>query len=101
MLRAGATILPLTRSPRYRQHAGRRGGRAPQPALIAFATVTTARVGALASFRLAHDDTAGGYVEQDARTVRTRAAESFRTYFMPFASASVRNALARSAYTIA
>ncbi len=53
-------------------------------ALIAFTVVTTARVGALASFRLGHVDLDGGYVEQDARTVRTKAAKSFRTYFMPF-----------------
>jgi integrase len=46
--------------------------------------VTAARVGALASFRLGHVDLDGGYVEQDARTVRTKAAKSFRTYFMPF-----------------
>lgn len=53
-------------------------------ALIAFTVVTTARVGALASFRLGHVDLDGGYVEQDARTVRTKAAKSFRTIFMPF-----------------
>lgn len=53
-------------------------------ALIAFAVVTTARVGALASFRLGHVDLDGGYVEQDARTVRTKASKSFRTVFMPF-----------------
>ena len=53
-------------------------------ALIAFTVVTTARVGALASFRLGHVDLDGGYVEQDARTVRTKASKSFRTIFMPF-----------------
>jgi integrase len=52
-------------------------------ALVAFATLTGARVGALASFRLGHVDMAGGFVEQDARTVRTKAAKSFRTYLMP------------------
>jgi site-specific recombinase XerD len=52
-------------------------------AVIAFATVTGARVGALASFRLGHVDLAGGFVEQDAREVRTKAAKTFRTYFMP------------------
>ena len=51
-------------------------------ALIAFAMVTGARVGALASFRLMHVDMVGGFVEQDARTVRTKAAKTFRTYFM-------------------
>ena len=53
-------------------------------ALVAFAALTGARVGALASFQFGHVDLAGGYVEQDARTVRTKAAKSFRTYFMPF-----------------
>lgn len=52
-------------------------------ALIACAMLTGARIGALASFRLGHVDMAGGFVEQDARTVRTKAAKTFRTYFMP------------------
>ena len=52
-------------------------------ALMAFAMLTGARVGALASFQLGHVDLAGGFVEQDARAVRTKAAKSFRTYFMP------------------
>lgn len=52
-------------------------------ALIAFATITSARVNALASFRLCHVSLAGGFVEQDARTVRTKFAKTFRTYFMP------------------
>ncbi len=52
-------------------------------ALIAFATVTSARVNALASFRLGHVNLVGGYIEQDARTVRTKFAKTFRTYFMP------------------
>jgi integrase len=52
-------------------------------ALIAFAMLTGARIGALASFRLGHVDIGGGFVEQDARVVRTKAAKSFRTYFMP------------------
>lgn len=51
--------------------------------LVAFAMLTGARVAALASFRLGHVNLAGGYVEQDARAVRTKAAKSFRTYFMP------------------
>ena len=51
-------------------------------ALVAFATLTGARVAALASFRLGHVNLAEGYVEQDARVVRTKAAKSFRTYFM-------------------
>lgn len=52
-------------------------------ALIAFAALTGARVGALASFRLGHVNLADGYVEQDARVVRTKFAKTFRTYLMP------------------
>lgn len=52
-------------------------------ALIAFATITAARVSALASFQLRHVDLSGGFVDQDGRTVRTKASKSFRTYFMP------------------
>ncbi len=52
-------------------------------ALIAFTAITCARVNALASFRLGHVNLAGGYVEQDARTVRTKFAKTFRTFFMP------------------
>lgn len=52
-------------------------------ALIAVLTLTGARIGALASFRLGRVDLAGGFVEQDARTVQAKAAKSFRTCFMP------------------
>jgi integrase len=52
-------------------------------ALIAFAAMTAARVGALASFRLEHVSLAGGFVDQDARTVQTKFGKTFRTYFMP------------------
>lgn len=52
-------------------------------ALIAFAALTAARVGALASLRLQHVNTAEGFVDQDARTVDTKFSKSFRTYFMP------------------
>ncbi len=52
-------------------------------ALIAFAALTGARVGALASFRLGHVNLDEGYVEQDARSVRTKFAKTFRTYLMP------------------
>ncbi|KQS03334.1 recombinase XerC [Sphingomonas sp. Leaf357] len=52
-------------------------------ALMAFTALTGARVAALASFQLRHVDVAGGYVEQDARAVRTKFAKTFRTYFMP------------------
>jgi integrase len=58
-------------------------------ALVAFAALTGARVGALASFQLGHVDLAGSFVEQDARTVRTKAAKSFRTYFMPFVTGAL------------
>lgn len=52
-------------------------------ALIAFAAITAARVGALASFRLRHVDITGGFVDHDARAVQTKAGKSFRTFFMP------------------
>ena len=52
-------------------------------ALIAFASLTAARVNALASLQLRHVDLAGGFVDQDARVVRTKFAKTFRTYFMP------------------
>ncbi len=52
-------------------------------ALVACASLTGARVNALASFRLGHVDLAGGWIEQDARQVRTKFAKTFRTYFMP------------------
>lgn len=52
-------------------------------ALIALALVTGARAGALASIRLGHVDLAGRSVDQDARSVRTKASKSFRTFFFP------------------
>lgn len=52
-------------------------------ALIAFAALTGARVGALASFRMGHVDLTGGMVEHDARTVRSKFAKTFPTWFMP------------------
>ena len=52
-------------------------------ALLAFTALTGARVRALSSFQLRHVDLAGGYVEQDARAVRTKFAKTFRTYFKP------------------
>jgi integrase len=52
-------------------------------ALFALAFITAARISALASFRLGHINVAQGFVDQDARTVRTKAAKTFRTYFMP------------------
>ncbi|WP_298282714.1 site-specific integrase, partial [Novosphingobium sp.] len=52
-------------------------------ALVAFAAITGARVMALATFRLGHVNGEGGFVEQDARTVATKFAKTFRTVFMP------------------
>jgi integrase len=52
-------------------------------ALVAFAALTGARVGALASFRMGHVDLAGGLVEHDARTVQSKFAKTFSTWFMP------------------
>ncbi len=52
-------------------------------ALVAFALITGARVMALATFRLGHVDLDAGHVEQDARTVATKFAKTFRTVFMP------------------
>jgi len=52
-------------------------------ALIAFAILTGARDGALASFKLKHVDLAQGRVDQDARDVRTKASKTFSTWFFP------------------
>ena len=52
-------------------------------ALFAFAIITVARISALASLRLKHVDVAAGLVNQDARSVRTKGAKSFVTFFMP------------------
>lgn len=52
-------------------------------AVVAFTALTGARANALASFQLGNVDLAGGFVEQDARVVRTKFAKTFRTYFMP------------------
>ncbi|MDH7639488.1 tyrosine-type recombinase/integrase [Sphingomonas oryzagri] len=52
-------------------------------ALIAFALLTGARDGALASFRLKHVDLVQGRVTQDGREVRTKFAKTFTTWFFP------------------
>ena len=52
-------------------------------ALVAFTAITVARASALRTFRLGNVNVADGYVDQDARTVATKFAKSFRTYFMP------------------
>jgi len=52
-------------------------------ALVAFALLTGARDGALASFRLKHVDLAQGRVDQDARDVKTKRSKTFATWFFP------------------
>lgn len=52
-------------------------------AVIAFATVTGARVAALATFRLGDINADQSFVDQDARHVRTKFSKSFRTFLMP------------------
>lgn len=52
-------------------------------ALVAFALLTGARDGALATLRLKHLDLAAGSVYQDARDVNTKFSKSFTTYFFP------------------
>lgn len=52
-------------------------------ALIAFALLTGARDSALATMRLGHVDLAARSVLQDARTVKTKFAKTFTTYFFP------------------
>jgi site-specific recombinase XerD len=59
-------------------------------ALIAFLMLTGTRVTALTSLRLRHVDMGEGYVDQDARTVRTKFAKTFRTYFMPVSERAQR-----------
>jgi integrase len=52
-------------------------------ALIAFALLTGARDGALASFKLKHVDLAEGLLDQDARDVKTKFSKTFSTWFFP------------------
>jgi site-specific recombinase XerD len=52
-------------------------------AIIAFALLTCARVGAIASFKLKHIDVVAGKVEQDAREVKTKRSKTFTTCFFP------------------
>jgi integrase len=52
-------------------------------ALIAFAALTGARDGALASLRLKHVDIEDGSILQDGREVRTKFSKTFRTWFLP------------------
>jgi len=52
-------------------------------ALIAFALLTGARDGALASLKLKHIDLAQGRLDQDAREVKTKFSKTFSTWFFP------------------
>jgi integrase len=52
-------------------------------ALIAFAILTGARDGAIASFTLGHIDMRESKIDQDAREVRTKFSKSFVTTFFP------------------
>lgn len=52
-------------------------------ATIAFAILTGARDGAIASLRLKHVDLDQDLVDQDAREVSTKASKSITTYFFP------------------
>jgi site-specific recombinase XerD len=52
-------------------------------ALVAFALLTGARDGALASLKLKHVDLAEGRLDQDARDVKTKFSKTFSTWFLP------------------
>ena len=52
-------------------------------AVMAYAVVTGARVAALASFRLGDVSMEEGFVDQDARHVKTKFSKTFRTFLMP------------------
>ena len=52
-------------------------------ALVAFTLLTGARDSAIASMKLKHVDLVAGYVDQDAREVKTKFAKTFRTFFFP------------------
>ncbi len=52
-------------------------------AVVAFAILTGARDGAIASLKLRHIDLVEGKIDQDARDVRTKFAKSFVTTFFP------------------
>ncbi len=52
-------------------------------AVVAFALLTGARDGAIASMKLKHVDLAAGSVFQDARDVKTKFSKTFTTYFFP------------------
>lgn len=52
-------------------------------ALVALTLLTGARDSALASLKLKHIDLIAGYLNQDAREVKTKFSKSFSTYFFP------------------
>jgi integrase len=52
-------------------------------ALVAFTALTGARDGAIASLKLKHIDIDQGWVDQDAREVKTKSSKSFTTWFFP------------------
>jgi len=52
-------------------------------ALIAFTILTGARDSAIASMKLKHVNLIEGYVDQDAREVKTKFSKTFRTHFFP------------------
>ncbi|OIQ79603.1 tyrosine recombinase XerC [mine drainage metagenome] len=52
-------------------------------ALIAFTLLTGARDSAIASIKLKHVDLIAGYVNQDAREVKTKFSKTFDTFFFP------------------
>jgi integrase len=52
-------------------------------AVMAYAVVTGARVAALATLRVSDVNMDEGYVDQDARHVRTKFRKTFRTFLMP------------------
>lgn len=52
-------------------------------ALVAFTLLTGARDSAIASMKLKHIDMIVGYVNQDAREVKTKYSKTFDTYFFP------------------
>lgn len=52
-------------------------------ALVAFTLLTGARDSAITSLKLKHIDLTAGYVNQDAREVKTKFSKTFSTFFFP------------------
>ena len=59
-------------------------------ALIAFTLLTGARDSAIASMKLKHVDLIAGYIDQDARDVKTKFSKTFNTYFFPVGDEAFR-----------